>query len=369
MAKRDYYEILGVTREASQAEIKKAFRALAMKLHPDKNPGDKEAEARFKEVAEAYDVLGDEQKRQTYDRFGHDGLHRSGMDGGFQNSEEVFSHFADIFGDLFGFGGRGGQRGPRRGADLEYPLTIEFLEAVKGTEREITYPKHEACEQCQGSGAKAGSQPAVCTTCRGAGEVVQQAQMFLRIRTVCPACGGRGKVVRDPCGGCSGSGRTRRDEKLKVTIPAGVDEGMQLRLSGKGELGEPGGHPGDLYVTIRVTEHEVFKRDGTNIVLRRAIPFALAALGGEYVVPTVDGDETLQLEPGTPSGKVVTLRGKGVASVNGRGRGDQLVQLVVDVPKQLAPREEELLRELAKLQGVKVKDRGFWGGVFKGFTS
>ncbi len=371
MAKRDYYEVLGVGRDASQPEIKKAFRALALKLHPDKNPGDKEAEARFKEVAEAYDVLGDDQKRQTYDRFGHDGLSRSGMGGpGFQSSDEVFSHFADIFGDLFGFGGgRGGQRGPRRGADLEYPLTIDFLDAVKGCEREITYPKHEACGECSGSGAKAGSQPVTCNTCRGAGEVVQQAQMFLRIRTVCPACSGRGKVVRDPCTGCAGRGRTRRDEKLKVTIPAGVDEGMQLRLSGKGEIGEPGGPAGDLYVTIRVHEHEVFKRDGTNIVLRRSIPFALAALGGELSVPTVDGDETLTLEPGTPSGKVFTLRSKGVAAIHGRGRGDQLVQLVVDVPKQLSAKEEELLRELAKLQGVKVKDRGFWGGVLKGFGS
>ncbi len=369
MAKRDYYEVLGLSREASQGEVKKAFRALAMKLHPDKNPDDKDAESKFKEVAEAYDCLGDEQKRQMYDRFGHDGLRGAGMNSGFQSSDEVFSHFADIFGDLFGFNGRGGPRGPRRGADLEYPITLEFLEAVSGIEREITVPKHAACEQCSGSGAKEGSQPTTCGTCRGSGEVVQTAQMFLRIRTVCPACSGRGKVVRDPCGGCSGSGRKRLNEKLKVTIPAGVDDGMQLRLGGKGEVGEPGGPAGDLYVTIRVKDHEVFKRDGTNIVMRRPVPFTLAALGGELAVPTVDGEETVMIEPGTPSGKVITLSRKGVVSLNGRGRGDQLVQLVVEVPKQLSAREDELLRELAKVQGVKVKDRSFWSSVFKGFPS
>ena len=370
MAKRDYYEVLGVARDAPQPEIKKAFRALAMKLHPDKNPGDKEAEARFKEVAEAYDCLSDDQKRQMYDRYGHDGLRGAGMNSGFQSSDEVFSHFADMFGDLFGLGGgRGGQRGPRRGADLEYPVSIEFLDAAHGCEREITFPKHISCEQCTGSGAKAGSQPQVCGTCRGAGEVTQQAQMFLRIRTACPTCGGRGKVVKDPCGGCAGTGRTRTTEKLKVTIPAGVDDGMQLRLSGKGEVGEPGGPAGDLYVTIRVNEHEQFQRDGTNVILRRTIPYVLAALGGELVVPTVDGEETIAVEHGTPSGKVITLRQKGIAAINGRGRGDQLVQLVVEVPKQLSAKEDELLRELAKAQGVKVRDRGFWQNVFKGFPS
>ncbi|MSQ01944.1 MAG: molecular chaperone DnaJ [Myxococcales bacterium] len=369
MAKREYYEVLGVARDASQAEIKKAFRALAMKLHPDKNPGDREAEARFKEVAESYEILGDEQKRQMYDRFGHEGLRGAGMNSGFQSSEDVFSHFADIFGDLFGFRGAGGQRGPRRGADLEYPLTIEFIEAVKGVEKEISYPKHDSCQQCAGSGARAGSEPQTCGTCRGAGEVVQQAQMFLRIRTVCPGCNGRGKVVRDPCGGCTGTGRTRREEKLKVNIPAGVDEGMQLRLTGKGEAGEPGGPAGDLYVTIRVAEHDVLKRDGTNIIVRRTIPYVLAVLGGELVVPTVDGEETLAIEHGTPSGKVITMRGKGVSAIHGRGRGDQLVQLVVDVPRQLSAREEELLRDLAKAQGVKIRDRSFWGAVFKGFGS
>jgi molecular chaperone DnaJ len=369
MAKRDYYEVLGVTREASQAEVKKAFRSLAMKFHPDKNPGDKEAESKFKEVAEAYDCLGDEQKRQTYDRFGHEGLRGAGMNSDFQNSDEVFQHFASIFGDLFGFGGgRSGARGPRRGQDLEYPLVIEFLDAVKGCEREIEIPKHAHCGTCSGSGAKPGSQATQCSTCRGVGEVIQQAQMFIRIRTTCPACGGKGKVIRDPCADCSGSGRKRANERLKVTVPPGVDEGLQLRLTGKGEVGEPGGPAGDLYVTLRVREHERFQRDGQNIILRQPVPFALVALGGELTIPTVDGQETLAIEPGTPSGKVITLRGKGVVAIHGRGRGDQLVQIVVDVPRSLNAREDELLRELAKVQGVKVRDKSFWGGVFKGFA-
>ncbi|MBM4391741.1 MAG: molecular chaperone DnaJ [Deltaproteobacteria bacterium] len=369
MAKRDYYEVLGIKREASQAEIKKAFRALAVKYHPDKNGGDAEAEAKFKEVAEAYEILGDEQKRQMYDRFGHDGLRGAGMNQGFQSSDEVFSHFADIFGDLFGFSGRGGNRGPRRGPDLEYPLTIEFLDAVKGCEREIEVPKHAPCDNCSGSGAKAGTQPQVCGTCRGQGEVIQQAQMFLRIRTACPACGGRGKVIRDPCGSCAGSGRTRVSEKLRVNVPAGIDDGMQLRLSGKGEVGEPGATAGDLYVTVRVNAHERFQRDGQNVLLRQPIPYVLAALGGELAVPTIDGEETLAIEPGTPSGKVVQMRSKGAPSLNGRGRGDQLVQLLVDVPRKLSAKEEDLLRDLAAAQGVKVRDKGWFQNVFKGFTS
>ena len=369
MAKKDYYEVLGVKRDASQAEIKKSFRALAMKFHPDKNPGDKEAESKFKEVAEAYEIVGDEQKRQMYDRFGHDGLRGAGMNQGFQSSDEVFSHFADIFGDLFGFSGRGGHRGPRRGPDLEYPIVIDFLEAVKGCEREIEIPKHSLCTTCSGSGAKAGTQPQVCGTCRGQGEVIQQAQVFMRIRTTCPACGGRGKVVKEPCGGCSGTGRNRVSEKLRVTVPAGVDDGMQLRLSGKGEVGEPSAPPGDLYVTIRVREHERFQRDGQNVLLRLPIPYVLAALGGEVTVPTVDGEETLSVDAGTPSGKLVTLRQKGVASLNGRGRGDQIVQLLVEVPKAISGKEEDALRELARVQGVKVREKGWFSGVFKGFTS
>jgi molecular chaperone DnaJ len=359
--KRDYYDVLGVSRTASSAEIKKAFRALAMKHHPDKNPGDKAAEAVFKEVAEAYEILGDEQKRQMYDRFGHDGLRGAGLNAGFQSADEVFTHFSDLFGEIFGMGGAGGgrRRGPRRGPDLEYPLNIDFLEAAKGCEKEIQVPKHAPCTECEGSGAAPGSQPQVCGTCRGAGEVIQ-AQMFLRIRATCPTCGGAGKVIRDPCKGCGGSGRTRVSEKLKVTIPAGVDDGMQLRLQGKGDAGDPGAPSGDLYVTIHVAPHDIFGRDGNNVLCQVPIGFATACLGGEIQVPTIDGEENLQIERGTPSGKVFTLRGKGVPALNGRGRGDHLVQVVVAVPQTLSPKEEELIRQLASLQDAKVKDRSIW---------
>ncbi len=369
-SKRDYYEVLGVARTAAVADIKKAFRQLAMKFHPDKNPGDREAEARFKEVAEAYEVLSDDQKRQTYDRFGHEGLRGAGMNAGFQSSDEVFSHFSEMFGDLFGFGGAGGgrRRGARRGPDLEYPLTIEFLEAAKGCEKEIQVPRHAICKECTGSGTAAGSQPQLCVTCRGAGEVVQ-AQMFLRIRTTCPSCSGRGKVIRDPCKGCEGAGRTRVSDKLKVPIPAGIDDGMQLRLSGKGDAGDPDAPPGDLYITVRVAEHEIFGREGTNILCQVPISFATACLGGQICVPTIDGDESLTVDRGTPSGKVYTLREKGVVSLNGRRRGDQHVQVVVAVPKTLSAREEELIRQLAALQEASVGDRSIWKEILNRWTS
>jgi molecular chaperone DnaJ len=297
-----------------------------------------------------------------YDRFGHDGLRGAGLNTGFQSADEVFSHFSDLFGEIFGFGtatGGGRRRGPRRGPDLEYPLTIDFLEAAKGCEKEIQVPKHAPCGTCDGTGAAPGSQPQVCGTCRGAGEVIQ-AQMFLRIRATCPTCGGQGKVVRDPCTECQGTGRTRVSEKLKVNIPAGVDDGMQLRLQGKGDVGDPGAPPGDLYITLRIAEHELFGRDGNNVLCQVPISFATACLGGEITVPTIDGEETLKIERGTPSGKVITLRGKGIPALNGRGRGDQLVQVVVAVPKQVSPREEELIRQLAALQDAHVKERSTW---------
>lgn len=369
-SKRDYYEVLGVERNASAADIKRAFRQLALKYHPDKNPGDPKAEAAFKEVAEAYDILSDDQKRQMYDRFGHDGLRGAGMNSGFQNPDEVFSHFSDIFGELFGFsgGGAGRRRGPRRGADLEYPLKIEFLEAAKGCEREIQVPKQALCTSCSGSGAAAGSQPQTCATCRGSGEVVQT-QMFLRIRTGCPACGGRGKVVTDPCRPCNGSGRIRESAKIKVKIPAGVDDGMQMRVQNMGDSGEPGAPPGDLYVTVRVAEHEIFGRDGTNVLCQVPISYATACLGGDVAVPTIDGEESIQIERGTPSGRVLTLRGKGIPALDGRGRGDQLVQVVVAVPKTLSAKEEELIRQLASLQDAKVADRSIWKEFLDRLTS
>ncbi|MSP56844.1 MAG: molecular chaperone DnaJ [Myxococcales bacterium] len=361
MSKRDYYVILGVPKNASEADIKKAFRALAMKHHPDKNPGNKESEALFKEAAEAYEVLSDAEKRSTYDRFGHEGLRGQGMGGGFQNAEDVFSQFGDIFGELFGMGGRqrGAKAGPRPGADLEYVLPLEFLEAAKGVEREVQVPKHAFCDTCDGSGANAGSQPLTCETCRGAGEVMQR-QAFFQIRTGCPRCQGTGKTIKDPCVTCTGTGRQRVSDKLKVTIPAGVDDGMQLRLSGKGDIGDRGARSGDLYVTIRLKEHSLFRRDGVHVLCTVPISFPTACLGGKITIPTIDGDVPWEIEAGTPSGRVVTLRGKGIASVQGRGRGDQHVQLVVAVPKSLGAREEELLRELAAVHETKVADKSFW---------
>lgn len=372
MAKRDYYEVLGVARDATAPDIKKAFRALAMKFHPDKNPGDAEAEARFKEVAEAYEILSDDQKRATYDRFGHEGLRGAGMGGGFQSADDVFMHFGDIFSELFGLGGRGrggGRGGPRRGSDLEYPLQLEFLEAALGCEKEIQVPRHAHCEACNGSGAAPGSSPTTCGTCRGAGEVIQ-AQMFLRIRTGCPTCGGSGKIVKDKCTSCEGQGRTRVSSKMKVTVPAGVDDGLQIRDRGKGDFGDPGAPPGDLYVTLHVKKHDFFDRDGTTVLCQVPISYPKACLGGEITVPTIEGEATLTVEPGTPSGRQFVLRGKGIASLSGRGRGDQVVQVVVSVPKSLSGREEELVRELARLQDEQVKEKGgSWKDLFKGLVT
>ncbi len=370
MAKRDYYEVLAVPRDASGPDIKKAFRALAMKFHPDKNPGDAEAEGRFKEVAEAYEILSDEKKRATYDRFGHEGLKGAGLGGGFQSTDDVFMHFGDIFSELFGLGGRGrggggGRGGPRRGSDLEYPLQLDFLEAALGCEKEIQVPRHTPCDVCEGTGAAPGSQPQTCATCRGAGEVIQ-AQMFLRIRTSCPTCGGSGKIVKDRCKPCDGQGRNRISSKMKVTVPAGVDDGLQIRDRGKGDFGDPGAPPGDLYVTLHVKKHEFFERDGTTVLCQVPISYAKACLGGELTVPTIDGEATVTVEPGTPSGRQFVVRGKGVVSLSGRGRGDQVVQVVVAVPKTLSPREAELIRELAKLQDEQVNEKGSgWKGLFK----
>lgn len=359
MSKRDYYEVLGVPKDASAQDIKKAFRGLAQKYHPDKNPGDAEAEARFKEAAEAYEVLSDDQKRSTYDRFGHDGLRASGAGPGFQSADDVFVHFSDIFSEIFGGRGGGGGRGVRRGADLEYTLAVEFMEAAHGAEKEIQVPRQVGCEECSGSGAAKGSTPVTCPTCQGRGEVIA-AQMFLRIRQTCPTCRGQGTVVKDPCRACSGSGRTRTSEKLKVKVPAGIDDGMQIRFHGKGDAGDPGAPPGDLYVQVRVKPHDFFRRDGPHLYCTLPIPYPTACLGGEVAVPTIDGELKLTIEPHTPAGKVFHLRGRGMPSLNGRGSGDQHVQVIVEVPKALTPREEELIRELAAIQATRVHDRSPW---------
>ena len=363
---RDYYEVLGVARDAPAEEIKKSYRKLALKYHPDRNPDDPEAEHRFKEASEAYGVLSDDQKRATYDRFGHEGLRGAGGEPNFHSTEEIFSHFAALFGDVFGVGGegrRGGGGGQRlrRGADLEATLRLTFLEAVHGCEKELEYSRKDRCDTCSGAGVAPGSRPETCGTCGGVGEVIQQ-QMFLRIRTACPSCGGSGQIIRNPCGSCSGSGRTRVSEKLMVKVPAGVHEGLRIRHHGKGDAGDAGAPAGNLYVHLRVEPHELFRRDDYDILCTAPVSFSQACLGASIEIPTVDEGEpaVLELPRGTPSGKVFTLRGRGVPHVEGRGRGDMHIQVVVAVPKQLSPREEELIRALAEIQDEKVGDKGFW---------
>jgi molecular chaperone DnaJ len=357
--KRDYYEVLGVDKAAGPDELKKAYRKLALKYHPDRNQ-EPDAELRFKEVSEAYQVLSDPQKRDAYDRFGHQGLGGAGYQAGFQNVDDIFSHFSDIFGDLFGFGGMGGGgRRVRRGADIEYPLEIDFLDAVHGCKKTVAVPKHKLCETCEGSGAAPGSQPSACGTCGGQGEVIQ-AQGFFRIRTTCPTCRGEGRVIQEPCPECRGRRAIPAREKLEITLPAGVDDDMQLRLSGKGEPSLAGGPPGDLYVTVKVRKHQDFERRGLDIFSKVPMSFPQACLGSTLRIETVDGTQDLEIPPGTPSGKVFRLYGKGVSAVRRRQRGDHYVQAVVAVPKTLSADEEMLVRKLAELQDERVHEKGFF---------
>lgn len=345
MAKRDYYEILGIQREASEAEIKKAYRRLAMKYHPDRNPDDEDALARFREAKEAFEVLSDSEKRAAYDRFGHAGVDATaggagGAGGGFGGAD-----FADIFGDVFGdiFGG-GGRRRSTRGADLRYRLDISLEEAVQGTEKEIRIPSQESCDQCDGSGAKPGSRPRSCSTCGGIGQVRMQ-QGFFSIQQTCPTCRGSGQMIDDPCASCHGSGRLQREKNLSVSIPAGVDTGDRIRLSGEGEMGERGSPPGDLYVEVRVKPHPIFERDGNNLVCDVPLDIATAALGGEIEVPTLDGRIKLKIPAGTQSERVFRLRGKGVKPVRGGAPGDVLCRVRIETPVHLTARQKELLEE------------------------
>ncbi|HJN73935.1 MAG TPA: molecular chaperone DnaJ [Myxococcota bacterium] len=362
MTKRDYYEVLGVQKDADAKALKKAYRTLAMQFHPDRNPDDPQAEDKFKEASEAYEVLSDPEKRGTYDRFGHAGLQGQGYQPGFQDMSDIFSHFGDIFGDIFG-GRRGGARGPRRGADLELRLPIEFMEAVQGAEREIEVPRSVGCETCAGSGAKPGTKLVSCQTCAGRGEVVQQ-QMFLRIRTTCPDCRGQGKHIETPCEECSGRGKVRRVEKLTVKWPGGVDTGTQIRNRSRGEAGEPGAPAGDLYVTLVVQPHPFFKRDGADIYCQVPISYPQACLGAELQIPTVAEEATLKIPRGTPSGKVFKLSGHGIQPHNRRSRGDQHVQVVVDVPKKLSAEEEEIIRKLAEFQDGSVGEKNWFADLF-----
>jgi molecular chaperone DnaJ len=345
MAKRDYYEVLGVNRDASADEIKKAYRRLAMKHHPDRNPDNKAAEEKFKELSEAYEVLSEPQKKAAYDRYGHAGVDPSmgGGGAGAQGFEGFSDAFSDIFGDIFG-GGRGGRSNVYRGADLRYNLEISLEEAARGSEKTIRIPTVEECGTCHGSGAKPGTQPKPCPTCGGAGQVRIQ-QGFFSIQQTCPKCHGTGRIIPDPCLSCGGAGRTKGHKTLEVKIPAGIDEGMRLRHAGHGEPGVNGGPPGDLYVEIHIRPHAVFEREGDDLHCEMPISFATAALGGEIEIPTLDGMARLKIPAETQTGKVFRLRGKGIRNVRSHAPGDLMCHVVIETPVKLTERQKELLRE------------------------
>ncbi|WP_153108907.1 molecular chaperone DnaJ [Propionivibrio limicola] len=352
MSKRDFYDILGVNRDASDEEIKKAYRKLAMKYHPDRNPDNPKAEEHFKEAKEAYEILSDGQKRAAYDQYGHAGVDpQAGMGGGFGGFGGGAGGFSDAFGGIFDeiFGGGGGARGGRsnvyRGADLRYNLEITLEQAAFGTETKIRIPTMEVCDSCKGSGAKAGTQPKTCPTCQGSGQVRIQ-QGFFSIQQACPKCHGTGKFIAEPCGSCHGAGRIKQHKTLAVKIPAGVDEGDRIRLSGEGEHGINGGPAGDLYVQIHLKAHSVFEREQNDLHCEMPISFATAALGGEIEIPTLDGAAKLKIPAETQSGKIFRLRGKGIKGVRSHAPGDLLCHVVVETPVNLTERQKELLREL-----------------------
>jgi molecular chaperone DnaJ len=350
MAKRDYYDVLGVSKTASESEIKKAYRRLAMKHHPDRNSGqsgDSAAEAKFKEAREAYQVLKDPNKRAAYDRFGHDALRGGGRAGGGFSAEGFGDIFGDVFGDIFGGGRRGGRSQVFRGADLGYELGLDLEKAVSGDSVTIDVPTQVSCETCSGSGARKGSEPSTCATCGGAGQVRMQ-QGFFSIQQTCPACKGAGTVITDPCDDCHGRGRVSKTKKLSVKVPAGVDDGDRIRLSGEGEAGRNGGPPGDLYVEIRVNPHKLFERNGADLSCEVPVSIATATLGGEIELPTLEGHVSLKVPGGTQSGKVFRLRGKGVITVRDRRTGDLFARVVVETPVNLTAEQEALLRKFDK---------------------
>ncbi len=350
MSKEDYYRVLGVARDASKDDLKKAYRQLALKFHPDRAPGDKNAEHRFKEINEAYEVLKDDQKRAAYDRFGHAAFeHGGGGDGGF--GPGFSSGFADIFDEMFsdfvGGGGRRGGRSAGRGADLRYNLEITIEEAFAGSKTTIRVPTAVRCDACKGTGAAGGAAPETCSTCRGAGRVRAQSGFFTVERT-CPSCGGTGQMIRDPCRSCGGHGRVQREKALQVSIPAGVEDGTRIRLSGEGEAGMRGGPPGDLYIFVSLTQHRLFRREGADIHCRVPLPMTTAALGGTIEVPTINGERArISIPPGTQSGESFRLRGKGMTILRSQGRGDMYVEAVVETPVNLTEKQRRLLQEFA----------------------
>jgi molecular chaperone DnaJ len=366
MAKRDYYDVLGVKRTATDAEVKAAFRKLAMQHHPDRNPGDKDCEHRFKELNEAYDVLKDEQKRAAYDRFGHAAFEHGAGAGGAGFGTEFASTFADIFDDLFGMGGRRGRSsGRERGSDLRYNMEISLEEAYAGKTAQVRIPTSVTCEACSGTGAKAGTRPRACSTCGGQGRV-RHAQGFFTLERTCPACQGRGQVIEDPCSSCSGSGRVTRERTLSVNIPAGVEDGTRIRLAGEGEAGVRGGPAGDLYIFLSLEAHQFFQRDGADLHCRVPISMVTAALGGSFDVPTIDGGKTkVKVPEGTQSGRRFRLQGKGMPVLRARQTGDMYVQVMVETPQSLTKRQKDLLAEFEKISSHETNpdSTGFFARV------
>ena len=353
MSQRDYYEVLGVSKTASSAEMKKAFRRLAMKYHPDRNTdGDEETEHKFKEAKEAYEILTDSQKRAAYDQFGHAGVNQQAGGGGGFGGGGFGDAFSDIFGDIFS-GGGGGQR-VRKGADLQYNLELSLEDAVAGTTVKIKVPTHKACTDCAGTGAKKGSSPETCTTCAGHGQVRMQ-QGFFSVQQTCPACRGTGQVIKDPCNSCHGEGQVKHYKSLSVEVPAGVDNGDRIRLSGEGDLGERGAPPGDLYVQMRVKAHAIFERDNADLYCDVPISIVIASLGGELEVPSLNGRLKLKIPAGTQSHKLFRMRGKGVKPVRGGPVGDLICRVIVETPVKLSKEQKELLEQFAESMGKSVK--------------
>ncbi len=354
--KRDYYEVLGVARDVSKSELKKAYRKKAIKFHPDKNPDNKEAEEKFKEASEAYEVLNDDNKRQIYDQFGHRGLEGAGHSGpsGF---EDIFSSFGDIFEDFFGFGNSGRSQRNRKGADLRYNMTIDFMEAAFGTEKTISIPRLNMCDACSGSGCDEGHRPETCSQCQGTGQFIQN-QGFFKVKTSCPYCKGQGTVIKHPCKKCRGAGRVEITRKVQVKIPAGVDVGSKLRLTGEGEAAPtPDGVSGDLYVVINVNPHKFFQRDNTDVICAIDISLIQAALGDEIQVPTLVGEEVLKIPKGTQYGDVFRLRGEGIASLRNGRRGDQIIKVIIKTPTRLNQKQADLLKEFDRLDSNKISNK------------
>ncbi|MEC8512547.1 MAG: molecular chaperone DnaJ [Planctomycetota bacterium] len=374
-SKRDFYEVLGVSKDASAADIKKAYRKLALQYHPDQNPDDAGAEAKFKEAAEAYDVLSDDGKRQRYDQFGHQAFAggASGGGGGFTNVEDIFSAFGDIFGGAGGafgsmFGGGGGRRrGPRRGRDLRIVLELTLEEIDQGVTKTVALKRLDICDTCDGTGARPGTSKITCRTCGGTGQVTRSAGFF-QMASPCPACHGTGEIIEHPCQDCSGSGTVQKRKEIEIKVPAGVEEGVQLRVTGEGDAGPEGAPRGDLYCVIREKEHRAFQRSGPDVLTEVPFSFAQLALGDKVEIPTLRGKVEMTVPAGTQSGKVFRLRGQGLPRLEGRGKGDQLVRVFCEIPNKLTDRQEEILREFQEIDGEQTGKKSFFDRVTEYFT-